>query len=276
MAKFKQSTSPAPRSKKDINFQDLLSPGVARTAPGVIVKCTGQYNDNAEEVRALKFVYNLLSIHTPRVLRHPPFPRYTPSFFERTFKGVWYFYMDECPGVQLSEVVDSMTPAELNTVADQLSAILSEMRACRRKFIGSVSGGPLKSVFLPYPWTPDHPFDSVGEFLEHLHGAFVSSSGQKSVDELFSRLPRNAPIVLTHGDLLPHNILVEGAKITAVINWETAGFYPDFWEYARMQNIGFATPGWSHILARVFPGVRRTAEISAVNDIASFMHMNGC
>ncbi|KAJ7928815.1 kinase-like domain-containing protein [Mycena leptocephala] len=145
-----------------------------------------------------------------------------------------------------------MTPTELDTVAAQLSTILAEMRACKRRFIGSVSGGPLRNFFLTQPWTPKHAFDSVGD-----------------------KLPRNASIVLTHGDLRPHNILVQGTTITAVIDWEAAGFYPDYWEYAWMHG-WIASPGWTHLLARVFPGARRTAEIDAVNAIARAMDLNGC
>jgi aminoglycoside phosphotransferase (APT) family kinase protein len=226
-------------------------------------------------VRALNFVYHLLSIRTPRVLLHPPFPRYALPPWERIHKGVWYFYMDECPGVPLLDVVDAMTPTELDTVAEQLSTILAEMRACKRRFIGSVSGGPLRNFFLAQPWTPKYAFDSVGGFLEHYREAFLQFSGPKYVDELFSKLPRNASIVLTHGDLRPHNILVQGTTITAVIDWEAAGFYPDYWEYAWMHG-WVASPGWTHLLARVFPGACRTAEIDAVNAIARAMDLNGC
>ena len=34
----------------------------------------------------------------------------------------------------------------------------------------------------------------------------------------------------THEDLGMHNILVEGGKITAIIDWEYAGWYPEYWD----------------------------------------------
>ncbi|KAF9234081.1 hypothetical protein BU15DRAFT_53061, partial [Melanogaster broomeanus] len=55
-------------------------------------------------------------------------------------------------------------------------------------------------------------------------------------------LPDGALVYLTHGDLLPRNILVDGSRITAIIDWETAGFYPEFWEYCRMDDLGWMTP----------------------------------
>ncbi|KAF2793231.1 hypothetical protein K505DRAFT_385865 [Melanomma pulvis-pyrius CBS 109.77] len=45
--------------------------------------------------------------------------------------------------------------------------------------------------------------------------------------------PDNGSIVLTHGDLRPANIIVTAtgpAKIVAILDWEQAGWYPDYWE----------------------------------------------
>lgn len=38
-------------------------------------------------------------------------------------------------------------------------------------------------------------------------------------------------IVFTHDDLKPHNILVRGGQITGLLDWESAGWYPDYWEF---------------------------------------------
>jgi hypothetical protein len=49
-------------------------------------------------------------------------------------------------------------------------------------------------------------------------------------------LPDNGPIVLTHGDLRPANIIVTAAspaRVVAIIDWEQAGWYPDYWEYCK-------------------------------------------
>lgn len=41
--------------------------------------------------------------------------------------------------------------------------------------------------------------------------------------------------VLTHGNLEPTNILVGAAdgRLAAVVDWDEAGFYPEYWEYAK-------------------------------------------
>jgi|TARA_R110002003_G_scaffold214_40_gene16330 hypothetical protein len=49
-------------------------------------------------------------------------------------------------------------------------------------------------------------------------------------------LPDDGPILLTHGDLRPANIIVTAkgpVKVVAIVDWEQAGWYPDYWEYCK-------------------------------------------
>jgi hypothetical protein len=59
---------PIPQTK-DL-FRKLVHPRVARISPGVLAKTNGRHT--VEGMGALKFVYNFLSLRTPRVLRHLP------------------------------------------------------------------------------------------------------------------------------------------------------------------------------------------------------------
>ncbi|KAF8233172.1 hypothetical protein L208DRAFT_1268236, partial [Tricholoma matsutake] len=86
--------------------------------------------------------------------------------------------------------------------------------------------------------------------------------------------PTEAQVYLTHGDLLPHNILVNGSRITAIIDWETASYYPEFWEYCRMHDLGWMTPPWARVLTHIFLGPRREKEIKAVYRILCNLHYN--
>lgn len=41
-------------------------------------------------------------------------------------------------------------------------------------------------------------------------------------------------IVFTHADLNLRNILVDGnGKISGIVDWECAGWYPEYWEYTK-------------------------------------------
>ncbi|KAJ6612760.1 hypothetical protein B0H10DRAFT_1806876, partial [Mycena sp. CBHHK59/15] len=159
-------------------------------------------------------------------------------------------------------------------VADQLSAILAEMRMSTSKTLSSFCGRPYNNIFMPYPWNPQHAFNSVGEFLDHYLNIFLEFCGPEHVEDLLAPLPWNAPVHLVHGDLFPRNILVDGSRITAIIDWETAGFYPDFLEYGRTRCPEWSTPGWDYVLARIFPGPRREPEIGAISRIMSMVQYN--
>lgn len=47
-------------------------------------------------------------------------------------------------------------------------------------------------------------------------------------------------IVLTHNDFAPRNILVQGSKVVAIVDWEFSGYYSEYWEY----NKALWRPAW--------------------------------
>lgn len=242
---------------------------VSRFSPGVLVKFGF---DHEAEVRALQFIHGQLSVRTPRVL--PPFPKIAVVEPWHFTEGVWYFFMEECTGVPLDTVIGNMTSTELDHIADQLLVVLDEMRSYKSTTLGAVTGGPYRNRNMPYPWQPPHAFSNVKEYLDYYRDIFLDFCGPHYVDELFGHFPTEGQVHFTHGDLLPHNILVDGSKITAIVDWETAGYYPDFWEYCRMHDCGWMTPAWGRVLARMFPGPPREKEIDAVYRILRDLYYN--
>lgn len=48
-------------------------------------------------------------------------------------------------------------------------------------------------------------------------------------------LPLSETSVFTHADIAPRNIMVDEQNvITGILDWEFAGWYPDYWEHAQM------------------------------------------
>ncbi|KAG6102826.1 hypothetical protein E4U30_000013 [Claviceps sp. LM220 group G6] len=37
----------------------------------------------------------------------------------------------------------------------------------------------------------------------------------------------------THGNLTPRNIMVKNGHVVAIIDWESAGWFPEYWEYTK-------------------------------------------
>ena len=68
-----------------------------------------------------------------------------------------------------------------------------------------------------------------------IHQRYLRYNGKRYADSLPSMLPQSKVSVFTHGDIAPRNILVdESCRITGIIDWELAGWYPEYWEYANI------------------------------------------
>ena len=77
----------------------------------------------------------------------------------------------------------------------------------------------------------------------------------------FSTLVESHKIVFTHGDFQAKNILVEKLeghgessrfKLT-VIDWETSGWYPEYWEFCTAARSGRFRTDWIDTIQRIMP-----------------------
>jgi thiamine kinase-like enzyme len=80
------------------------------------------------------------------------------------------------------------------------------------------------------------PFDSEEQMLEAMVQKYMHNLPKYRKHEYYSRmLPlvlRDHAPVFTHGYLQRKNILVRKDGTVVMIDWEAAGWFPSFWEYA--------------------------------------------
>ncbi|KAF4154642.1 hypothetical protein CNMCM6069_009042 [Aspergillus lentulus] len=115
------------------------------------------------------------------------------------------------------------------------------IKLCRLTIIGqidSLEGGP---------------FNSEEEFNE-----FILSDIVPSAPELLRHYARFAlmdghSFVFTHGDLAPRDILVDEGRVTALLDSEYAGWYPEYWEYVQALRQLRPMKNWPEYLARILP-----------------------
>ncbi|KAF8160608.1 kinase-like domain-containing protein [Crassisporium funariophilum] len=278
-----------PTSFADLQSKPVLflqhSTRIARLQPGVLVKCKGA-TDLTDEADAMKYARLQLGALVPQLLYHLPRSkslRYDMSAGSHGLippgsKGIWYLCIEECAGTALNEVIDTMSPSELDHIAAQLSGILARMTRITSSFVGTVLGEPLRNMWVSEALPPDRTFASTSEFTDYYRETFLEADvvTEKWIDTELAPLRRNVEFTFTHGDLLPKNIMVEGSTITGILDWATGGFYPSYWEYCSMHDPFCKTPGWDYVLSRVFPGERRMKEIKAVRTIRNVLVNSLC
>ncbi|KAL4948776.1 kinase-like protein [Aspergillus filifer] len=82
------------------------------------------------------------------------------------------------------------------------------------------------------------PFGTVQDFYQHLQRDMEFDPRlDTEVQDLFKQQDNTWPLSFTHGDLSSLNILARGDDIVGVIDWETAGWYPSYWEYTCAHQI---------------------------------------
>ncbi|KAI9061626.1 kinase-like protein [Trametes sanguinea] len=141
----------------------------------------------------------------------------------------------------------------LRSVMLQLQQIIDELQNLGRRFpqdepqLGSWTSRAYRNSYFVED-LPAIPFRTLSEFhgywAKRLEGRFQGSGvavAQPLIEKL--RQLRDDPSqkepcvpVLSHGDLAPRNILVQGDRIVAIVDWETFAWYPAFWEVMGVKN----------------------------------------
>lgn len=128
---------------------------------------------------------------------------------------------------------------------------MTQLRALKGTYIGAINRGP---AFIGQRAVPEGgPFDSEQEFNKFVLGYLIKSLPNILRHYAESGLLDHHEIVFTHGDFAPRNILVEGDRVTAIIDWEFAGWYPEHWEYIRAFRDWNSMPDWSQYLVQILP-----------------------
>jgi len=172
-----------------------------------------------------------------------PAPRLIESLVT---KNRTYVVMTRPPGATLHDTINTLSYAERSQLASDLRSSVSQFRKIpnpNSAAICSPNGGPL----LDYRITdPSGPFDSEESFNNHI----ISRSSLRSAIH-----DRHHEIFFSHADLNPINILIERGRLSGIVDFSSAGFYPEYWEYTKgvYGHLGLDR-SWLDILGDVFDG----------------------
>ena len=140
--------------------------------------------------------------------------------------------MDFVDGESLEEAWPAITAEQKHSIAVQVGLLVTSMRQAKphRRKIGAFEG-PARDCrqFSDYF---GGPFENETDFDRHCLDLLRGTPSQirKPLPETLSSEHR---IVLTNADLTPRNIFVKEGRAQTLLNWEHAGWYPEYWEYVK-------------------------------------------
>ncbi|KAI9668293.1 MAG: hypothetical protein M1821_001113 [Bathelium mastoideum] len=190
------------------------------------------------EATTMKYIRDNTSIPVPRVIC---------SF---SYKSVTYIAMERIRGKMLTVVWPSLSESSRSKVLTQLKNLVKAMRELKPpkgfEGVANVAGGPLTDMRLPRTNDGFGPFVTIQEFHKFLRNGLTSRPDlepeiNRMIEQHDGPWPRPT---FTHGDLSSLNVLVDGDIITGIIDWETAGWYPYYWEYITAHQVNASNFFW--------------------------------
>lgn len=169
-----------------------------------------------------------------------------------------YMLMTRVPGRPIGQQLSLMTDEQVKRVVVVLTRFVSQLRAIQNphheyQICNSEGGGILdwrvsKSQHEDMRFKDESGFNAwlTYRYRQDIMPTVVKSHG----------VPHE--IFFTHGDLNMRNILAENGRITGIVDWENAGWLPEYWEYSKMHFGARADIRWlADVVDRVFEGYRQ-------------------
>ncbi|KAI0410623.1 kinase-like protein [Xylaria grammica] len=213
-------------------------PGGVLLGPNVCIK-TGPFTTLAE-AHVLRFVAAHTSIPVPRV------------YCAFSHRGRVYIVMERIDGVNVGRGWVRRSEESQRAILAQLRGMVEQLRRVQppvnTRGVSNISGGAIYDPRLPTRslWGP---FSCIDDFHAHLRDNIPldmdpSDTPADLLELLAFHKQSFTDTRLTHGDLSSSNILVKGDKIVGIVDWETAGWFPLYWEYVSAWNVNPQNEFW--------------------------------
>lgn len=176
--------------------------------------------------------------------------------------------MDYMPGKLLEDVWETLSPEQKKSISEQLHGYICQLRNLKGDYIGAAERGTVSMG--KYSYIYGGPFDSEREFNEWVLSDL--STGISAAHTHFAKraLTEGHEIVFTHADFSSRNILVDDdCQVTAVVDWEFAGWYPEWWEYFTAYSSFQKGKDWSNYLCDIILPPRYDREFVAMSYVSS-------
>ncbi|KAI1412933.1 phosphotransferase enzyme family protein [Hypoxylon sp. FL1857] len=179
------------------------------------------------EAETMKFVRGTTDVPVPEVY----------DAYRDSKSGQVIIVMEYVEGERLDKVWGRLSREDKMSITVQLSSYFMELRGIHGRFIGSIDGSPCADPYFASDPEAYGPYDNEVQFNRGLVKAWLTEREDEPFIQLLCdtliQTMTGHKIVLTHNNLDPRNILVRGSEVVAILDWEQAGYYPEYWEYCR-------------------------------------------
>lgn len=182
-------------------------------------------------------------------------------------------------GSLLEDVWPGLNPAEKYGFARRLRKLVQSMRKtpqsqthAKKRQVGSVVSGGHSLLLDKHPSTTywavqTQPTQS--QFVAFLTSTFHPSVPNAVAARIASRFRQSGPLVLSHGELCPRNVIVNKSEVVAIIGWDCAGWYPEWWDYVKFfeARTTIKNQDWYEYASEIFD-TEYTTELVAYQGVA--------
>ncbi|RYC60181.1 hypothetical protein CHU98_g6020 [Xylaria longipes] len=216
---------------------------------GVLLKRGTRVSRNEEA--ALRLAKQHTTIPVPRV-HHSKYAMLDGHEYGR----IW---MDHLEGSPLDRVWGDLDPAVKERLCHEIWSFVEQLRKVPKPaelehfYVCGADGSVSRDVLLRDLTNPPSPLLDDESLRSRINERYLYFNGGSYREHLPDYLPLSDCSVFTHNDIAPRNILVnESHTITGLIDWEFAGWYPDYWEYAKTQ-VQWGQKDWLRWMDRTRP-----------------------
>jgi thiamine kinase-like enzyme len=169
--------------------------------------------------------------------------------------------MTAVPGQTLDKVFHRLSYFEREQLSKDLKSVVSQL--CRIPnqapyIFDNSHGGPLRNH--RFPSGTCGPFNSIFDFNAFLVHAYLRQETIEKVSTVHGRTYRS---VFTHADLHPSNIIIDRGRLSGIVDWECAGFYPEYWEFTKLMYGAEMFPEFRQIIRQSFSEQSYDEELEA-------------
>nr|POE48870.1 hypothetical protein CFP56_38967 [Quercus suber] len=165
--------------------------------------------EEAQTMRAIRLALPRDEVPVPEV------------FGWRQYEGQNFIYMSLVRGQTLQEAWSSLTESDKGLISSINGGFVQD-----RFFQSDFERGPFPSIQLFNDWVLSTATRQIPAPV-HVEGLYRDF------------LPDDGNVYFTHGDLTLGNIIISSnpsspRRIESIIDWEQAGWYPEYWEYFKL------------------------------------------